>query len=773
MKTAWKIAHLAAFSTLAATAVLTVDRVVQPSMTKNLLLALGLGLVVGLPGYLHENALPGSIVLLPAGLYLLVRVVLPIPLDVETRADQFVFYSDALKLGIQSYAEDIFPLTLDAGGFELLIAVAVFLFTATASVLALGARLPLAGLAVLVVLLGFTTTVDPTPSSVPTLLFLALLTVTLATFEGARRAGRGLRDALGGVGLGATAIGLALLLLAAFPGLTRPGWADWKTWDLFDGGRSTVLVFNWKQNYPRLLDPGNPIPIMKVTSRVPSYWRATTLEFFTGDTWLSSAPFPSRIPDGPGPRQIPPADPEPPGSAVQQTFELSSISTNYIFTGGYPRSLDIDISDNVLRSTAGALRSETILPSPITYEMTSIVPRIAPQELRGTSYDYPDSVRAPFLELPIPDIATYRQIRDQIGGTVGGTAPEVTGPSAEAGEFAEIYALSDAIVGDAVDPYEVTLKIERYLRAYYTYSLQVPPSAFVSPIAAFLFDTRTGYCQHFAGAMALLLRLNGIPARVAVGFTTGERVGTWTYLVTSNNAHAWVEAYFAGFGWLPFDATPGRDLPLPGPSSTSPGFVDPFVQNGPPSVPGVPPTLPDATDRLPQDVETGGEAGALATRIPWAWTLAALLAVALLGWPFARRWIRERLVRTGRPEQRLRASISLLRDDLLVAGVPLRPSSTLDQVARLTGDSLSLDLGGLVRRTQEVTFGGSEALTEDVALAEQVRGDVMRLARKRRRLAFVAAWYGVTPLLEWRRTRGRARTAEFRGHRGPTWRLQP
>ncbi|MHB9148936.1 MAG: transglutaminase family protein [Thermoleophilia bacterium] len=774
MKTAWRIAHLAAFSALAATAALTVDRVVQPSMTSNLLLALGLGLLVGLPGYLHENALPGGIVLLPAGLYLLLRVAMPLPLDIETRADQFVFYSDALKLGLQSYAEDIFPVTLDADGFELLIAVAVFLFTATASVLALGARLPLAGLAVLLVLLGFTTTVDPSPSSVPTLLFLALLTVTLATFEGARRAGRGLREALGGVGLGAAAIGLALLLLAAFPGLTRPGWADWKTWDLFDEGRSTVLVFNWKQNYPRLLDPGNPIPIMKVTSRLPSYWRATTLEFFTGDTWLSSTPFPSQIPDGPGPRQIPPADPEPPGSAVQQTFELSGTSTNYIFAGGSPRSLTIDISAGIHRSDAGALRSETILPSPITYEMTSIVPRIAPQELRGTSYDYPDSVRTPYLQLPIPDMATYRQRSDQTDGTAGGSAPDVTRPLAEAGEFAEIYALSEAIVGDAKDPYEVTLRIERYLPAHYTYSLEVPPSAFVSPIAAFLFDTRTGYCQHFAGAMALLLRLNGIPARVAVGFTTGEQVGTWTYLVTSNNAHAWVEAYFAGVGWLPFDATPGRDLPLPGPSSTSPGFVDPFAQNGPTGGTGVPPTLLDATDRLPQDVETGGEGEALAARIPWGRALPALLAAALLGWPFARRWMRERLVRRGRPEQRLRASIGLLRDDLLVAGVPVRPSSTLDQVARLTGDSLSLDLGGLVRRTQEVTFGGAKALTEDVAMAERVRGDVIRLAWKKRRLARLAAWYGIAPLLEWRRTRGRAdRTAEFPGHRGPTWRLRP
>ena len=69
--------------------------------------------------------------------------------------------------------------------------------------------------------------------------------------------------------------------------------------------------------------------------------------------------------------------------------------------------------------------------------------------------------------------------------------------------------------------------------------------------------TRAGYCQHYAGAMALMLRTLGIPARVAVGFTAGTwKAGVWT--VTDQQAHAWVEAWFAGYGWLAFDPTPGR-----------------------------------------------------------------------------------------------------------------------------------------------------------------------------------------------------------------------
>ena len=94
-----------------------------------------------------------------------------------------------------------------------------------------------------------------------------------------------------------------------------------------------------------------------------------------------------------------------------------------------------------------------------------------------------------------------------------------------------------------------------------------------SPYAAFLFETRTGYCQHFAGSMALLLRLNGVPARVALGFTTGDPRGEDTYLVDTTDAHAWVEAYFPGSGWVPSrpDPRPGaarlRDAPTSGPKA--------------------------------------------------------------------------------------------------------------------------------------------------------------------------------------------------------------
>jgi hypothetical protein len=84
-------------------------------------------------------------------------------------------------------------------------------------------------------------------------------------------------------------------------------------------------------------------------------------------------------------------------------------------------------------------------------------------------------------------------------------------------------------------------------------------------------ETRRGYCQHFAGAMALMLRYLGIPARVAAGFTSGTyKDGTWA--VTDHDAHTWVEVWFRGYGWLPFDPTPGRGQLDASYTASSPSF---------------------------------------------------------------------------------------------------------------------------------------------------------------------------------------------------------
>jgi protein-glutamine gamma-glutamyltransferase len=88
----------------------------------------------------------------------------------------------------------------------------------------------------------------------------------------------------------------------------------------------------------------------------------------------------------------------------------------------------------------------------------------------------------------------------------------------------------------------------------FTYNQDPPRSQY--PLATFL-DDKVGYCQQFAGEMALMLRMGGVPARVATGFTTGDYdSATKRWLVSDIDAHAWVEAWFPHYGWVTFDPTP-------------------------------------------------------------------------------------------------------------------------------------------------------------------------------------------------------------------------
>ncbi|RCW43284.1 transglutaminase superfamily protein [Halopolyspora algeriensis] len=92
----------------------------------------------------------------------------------------------------------------------------------------------------------------------------------------------------------------------------------------------------------------------------------------------------------------------------------------------------------------------------------------------------------------------------------------------------------------------------------FVYDEQTAPVSSGSALADFLFRGKRGYCEQFASSMAVLLRAVGIPSRVAVGFTSGRRDGD-SRLITTEDAHAWVEAYFPGVGWTTFDPTPLDD----------------------------------------------------------------------------------------------------------------------------------------------------------------------------------------------------------------------
>ncbi|MFO7774765.1 MAG: transglutaminaseTgpA domain-containing protein [Candidatus Hydrogenedentota bacterium] len=121
--------------------------------------------------------------------------------------------------------------------------------------------------------------------------------------------------------------------------------------------------------------------------------------------------------------------------------------------------------------------------------------------------------------------------------------------------------LIERLTNNSESVYDQVAALERYLSSpRFIYSLEVPTLPSDNPMDAFIHDYRAGHCEYFASAMALMVRRLGVPARLV----TGYRGGNWdeeeeAYLVQSNMAHVWVEAYFPGWGWVNFDPSPRED----------------------------------------------------------------------------------------------------------------------------------------------------------------------------------------------------------------------
>lgn len=124
----------------------------------------------------------------------------------------------------------------------------------------------------------------------------------------------------------------------------------------------------------------------------------------------------------------------------------------------------------------------------------------------------------------------------------------------------QVEGLARQITRGASTDYDKALAIRNYLADgnRFKYQLRTEGTGQGDPLVDFLFNGRTGYCEQFASSMAAMLRSVGVPSRVAVGFTPGYPNGGYR-TITTNDAHAWVEVFFDGLGWIPFDPTPLPD----------------------------------------------------------------------------------------------------------------------------------------------------------------------------------------------------------------------
>jgi transglutaminase-like putative cysteine protease len=120
-----------------------------------------------------------------------------------------------------------------------------------------------------------------------------------------------------------------------------------------------------------------------------------------------------------------------------------------------------------------------------------------------------------------------------------------------------ISELARRIVGSEASPAVAARLIEQYLRTQYGYTLELPATEPLDPIADFLFRRKKGHCEYFASAMAVMLRAVDIPARVVTGFQSGiYNPISGAQLIRTSDAHSWVEAWVIRRGWVTFDPTP-------------------------------------------------------------------------------------------------------------------------------------------------------------------------------------------------------------------------
>ncbi|WP_339189434.1 transglutaminase domain-containing protein [Paenibacillus sp. FSL P2-0121] len=288
----------------------------------------------------------------------------------------------------------------------------------------------------------------------------------------------------------------------------------------------------------------NTEPVFTALTSQRTYWRGESIAYYDGRRWirggeeftplnLSSLPqIPATVTTTNGGRtlqqRIQFAIPSSGGIPVFNAGTITDVETVQLSNGsqlGYVLA-NKDRDTFRLPDSVGSTRITE-------YIVDSILPESNPVLLRGLGDADPQEIKNKYLQLP--DLLPER-----------------------------VKALAEKLTASSGNRYDSATAIRDYLQNGYSYTLDtmVPPAG-ADFVDHFLFETKQGYCVHFATAMTVLLRSTGIPARYVQGYGPGtqqEEAMPAKYLVTQGDAHAWVEVYFAGAGWVPFDPTPGPAL---------------------------------------------------------------------------------------------------------------------------------------------------------------------------------------------------------------------
>lgn len=446
-----------------------------------------------------------------------------------------------------------------------LVLIAIYGFTAFTGLL-LAAERPLLAALVLVVGVGWPVTPGAAAGEVDGLrlgaLVLGGILLILFLTRAERHPLRGLAQA---AVLGAVVV-LAAVGASTSGAVAKDAFLEWQRWDLYDAPKDPVGVrYVWSSNYRGITFPEKPTEVLRIKAPERSlYWRAATLDEYTGVGWredLELGP-PVRI------AEIDDAltDPLLPEAArdrrrwIRQEVTVLALADTHLIGASQPVRWRPGNQGVVQYAEGGVVIAPQGLARGQRYTVWSYAPEVKPRALARVPARYPTDVVERYLEV-VPGVVFPAFGEDARDETVSELF-RLRADDALLARYEPLYRQAREVVGDTTSPYLAAASLEAWLRSEGGFRYEEQPSqpvGAVPPLVDFVLRSKEGYCQHFAGAMAVMLRLLGIPARVAVGFTSGsydERRGEWT--VTDHNAHAWVEVYFPGFGWLPFDPTPGR-----------------------------------------------------------------------------------------------------------------------------------------------------------------------------------------------------------------------
>ena len=406
--------------------------------------------------------------------------------------------------------------------------------------------------------------------------------------------------------VGALAIAMALISAVVLP--VRATTGPRGSGDGAGGGSSAggSVVLDPLVSMRRNLTLSNDSEVIRyrTDSAAPSYFRVTALESFDGTTWKQRAGLAS----GRDPGWDLPGVIQPSPDGVLSTYDVSVTNLENAFL---PLPYPIARLDNIagieagwhLDPATGIAFSLDQAATGTNYRVTAIERSVNAGDLRGA---------------PLPKGALWPQLN-----LPGGMSPLVKQTALQ-------------VTAGAKTPYDRAVALQRWFTrdGGFRYSTSVRSGSDADYIAEFLTD-RVGYCEQFAGAMAIMARTLGIPSRVVVGFTQGTQEDDGTWKVTVHDAHAWPELWFDGVGWVRFEPTPRGDATVRAPAYA------PITDQ----VPGA-----NADDRrFRQDLE-GFTAGAtdlgtdyrgIANRI--AISIALLVGLMLLTLPMIRRIVRRRV----------------------------------------------------------------------------------------------------------------------------------